>query len=90
MRSRSVIQNGVFGYADADLDRLAERMRELLDAPQEARRLGEKARQYAEDRFSLDRFVNEWNEAFSEAAARGRGPAAQAPAREQRALRPTL
>jgi len=85
----SVIRDGVSGYTGADLGRLAERMRELLEHPQEARRLGEGARQYARERFALDRFVNEWNETFSQAAARGRGPAAQAPGPATLSSRPS-
>ncbi len=61
----TVVEDGVSGYADTSVAPLVERMRELLDDPREARRLGAGARRIAEERFSLDRFVRDWNDAFA-------------------------
>jgi glycosyltransferase involved in cell wall biosynthesis len=60
----TTIENGVSGYADARLDVLLERMRELLADPAEARRLGEGARRVAQERFGLERFVRNWEDAL--------------------------
>jgi hypothetical protein len=64
----TAIQNGVTGFVDTNLDRLIEGMRMLIADPAEARRLGQNARRYAQERFSLARFVAEWNETFQEVA----------------------
>jgi glycosyltransferase involved in cell wall biosynthesis len=65
----TVIENGVSGYVDTSVDRLVEGMRRLIRDPAEARRLGEGARRRAEERFSLDRFVDDWNDALAAATA---------------------
>lgn len=62
----AAIQNGVSGFVDTDLSRLIPAMQSLIDDPGEAKRLGENARRYAQERFSLDRFIREWREAFAE------------------------
>ena len=64
----TVIQNGVSGFIDTDVDRLVERMRELVDDPAEARRLGDGARMAARERFGIDRFARDWAAAFDEVA----------------------
>jgi len=61
----TAIENGVSGYVDTNVDRLVERMRELLADPTEARRLGEGAHRQAQERFSLERFLRDWNDAFA-------------------------
>ncbi len=65
----TAVENGVSGYVDTSVDRLIERMRALLADPAEARRLGEGARRRAEDRFSIDRFVADWDATLREVAA---------------------
>ena len=65
----TVIQNGVHGYVSANPDELAERMQFLLDNPDEARRMGDNARELALSRFGLDRFVRDWNSVFAEVSA---------------------
>ena len=60
----TVIDNGVSGYINTDVDILISRMQEMLSDPAHARRLGEGARRYALDRFHIDRFVRDWNDAF--------------------------
>ena len=61
----TVIENGVTGYVSCDIDRLIYAMRFLLANPQEARQLGARARAVACERFSLDRFIRDWNRAFA-------------------------
>ncbi|GAB4024824.1 glycosyltransferase family 4 protein [Spirosoma koreense] len=62
----TVIENGVHGFVSADPGRLAEGMQWLLNKPDEARRMGDNARQLALTRFGLDRFVRDWNALFGE------------------------
>ncbi|MFL5244223.1 MAG: glycosyltransferase [Gemmataceae bacterium] len=74
----TVIENGVSGYIDTDVSRLVERMRELIADPDEARRLGEGARRFARERFSIKRFVRDWDETFRQVT--GRAPVARSSA----------
>lgn len=67
----TVVQNEVTGYVDTDLDCLIQVMQELLEDPAEAYLWGSAARRYAQERFSLDRFVRDWDAAFTYVA----GPA---------------
>lgn len=60
----TVIDNGVNGYADTNVDTLIARMQELLQDPSHARRLGDKARAYARERFHIDRFASDWDRTF--------------------------
>ncbi len=60
----SVLQNGVHGFISCDVDELIDGMRYLLRYPAEAQRMGEAARRVAQARFSLDRFIHDWNTAF--------------------------
>lgn len=80
----TVIQDGENGYVSCDVNRLIARMRSLLGNPEEARRLGANARMVAQERFGLDRFIRDWNAAFSLVLKSARGPAGviQAPRRE--------
>lgn len=64
----SVVQNGVSGYVETNVDRLAGHMRELLADPALARRLGAGARETARERFDIQRFAGEWERLFAEAA----------------------
>lgn len=59
----TAVTNDVTGYVDTDLDRLVCRMRALLDDPHEAHRLGCHAMRTARDRFALDRFARDWDQA---------------------------
>jgi glycosyltransferase involved in cell wall biosynthesis len=61
----TVIANGESGYVDTDPRRLVEAMRWLLGDVREAKRLGANAKRYAEQRFGIERFVRDWNEAFA-------------------------
>jgi glycosyltransferase involved in cell wall biosynthesis len=60
----TVIENGVSGYADTRLATLIERMRDLLREPALARALGQNARRRARERFSIGRFVADWDAAL--------------------------
>ena len=61
----TVIENGVTGYVSCDIDRLIDGMQFLLANPQEARQLGARAHALACERFGLDRFIRDWNDAFA-------------------------
>jgi hypothetical protein len=61
----TVIENGVSGFLDTNVDGLIERMRELLEDPELASRLGSAAREAARECFSIERFVADWEETFS-------------------------
>jgi len=60
-----VISNGENGFISCDIDELIEYMRLLLADREEAARLGRNARTIAQERFGLDRFVRDWNKAFT-------------------------
>ncbi|HEV2609373.1 MAG TPA: glycosyltransferase family 4 protein [Noviherbaspirillum sp.] len=60
----TVIDNGVSGYADTDIDKLIEHMHRLLADPREARALGDNGRRYALERFGIRRFADDWDAAF--------------------------
>lgn len=57
----TAIENGVSGHVDTDVAALIAKMQELLACPEQARRLGEGARQRARERFHINRFVDDWN-----------------------------
>ena len=56
----TVIRDGHNGFIDTRPERLIDGMLHLLAHPQEARRMGERARQAAHERFHIDRFVADW------------------------------
>lgn len=72
----TVIENGVSGYVDTDLDRLVIRMKQLLADPAEARRLGEGARRRARRRFNIQRFARDWDAAVRRVVGAASAPAA--------------
>jgi glycosyltransferase involved in cell wall biosynthesis len=77
----TAIEDGVSGFVATDPSRLVESMRHLLDDPAEARWLGENARRAASERFAIDRFAREWEDAFSTVVGRAaQGRTAVAPA----------
>jgi glycosyltransferase involved in cell wall biosynthesis len=61
----TVIRDGSNGFIDTDPRRLIGCMQRLLKDPGEARRLGEEARRTALARFGIERFIADWNQAFS-------------------------
>ena len=60
----TVIDNGVSGYIDTDVDVLVARMQELIADPNHARRLGENARRHAREHFNIERFAADWDATF--------------------------
>ncbi len=62
----TAIESGVSGYVDTDVDKLIEIMRLLIADPAEAARLGDGARQRAEFRFNIHRFIDDWMDTFAE------------------------
>jgi glycosyltransferase involved in cell wall biosynthesis len=66
----TTVENGVSGYLDTDVERLIECMHRLLADPEEARVLGEGARRHAQQRFGIERFLRDWDEAFTLVAGR--------------------
>ena len=65
----TVLQDGVTGFISNDLDHLTQGMRLLLRDRGEAARLGRAARQVAESRFSISRFVRDWDAVFRQVTA---------------------
>jgi glycosyltransferase involved in cell wall biosynthesis len=61
----TAIENGVSGFVDTNINNLISQMKTLLENNVLARKLGEGAKAYAERRFNIHRFVNDWNDAFS-------------------------
>ena len=62
----TVVENGVSGYVDTNVDALVERMRDLLENPSDAARLGKGARRTAESRFAIERFARDWSAVLEE------------------------
>ncbi|PSB15631.1 LPS biosynthesis transferase [filamentous cyanobacterium CCP2] len=70
----TVIENGISGYVDTNLDCLAEYMQQLLAEPQQAQRLSQGAKEQARSRFGIQRFINDWNQAFEKVVSRQLAP----------------
>jgi glycosyltransferase involved in cell wall biosynthesis len=51
----------------------------LLEDPQEAQRMGENARRYAQDRFGIERFAADWEGLFALVCGRGIGQSSAIP-----------
>ncbi len=64
----TVVENGVSGFVDTDVDRLVGRMHELLRDPALARELGDGARRAALRRFDIHRFAADWDATLQEAS----------------------
>ncbi len=67
----TTIDNEVSGFLSNDLDELRATMRVLLDDPHRARQLGDGARAVARERFSIDRFVRDWDATLRAVTAHG-------------------
>lgn len=59
-----IIENGVNGFISNDEDELREYTQQLLEDPKLAKKLGDCARQTISEKFSEERFINDWNEIF--------------------------
>ncbi len=60
----TVVENGVSGYVDTNIDRLMARMQELIANPDLAHRLSAGAKKQAQQRFNIQRFIRDWDAAF--------------------------
>lgn len=61
----TVISHGETGYVSCNVAELIDYMRLLLADREEAFRLGRNAQAVARERFSLERFIRDWNAAFA-------------------------
>ncbi len=66
----TIIEHGKSGYISCNPDELIAHMRRLLANPDEAKLMGAYARTVARDRFGLERFIRDWNDAFTTATQR--------------------
>lgn len=62
----TAIDNGVSGYTDTDPAKLVSRMQELIADRELAARLGTQAREYALQRFGIERFARDWDRVLRE------------------------
>lgn len=62
----TVIRNGENGFVDTRIDRLIDAMRMLLADAESAREMGAAARETALSRFSIERFVDDWQAALQD------------------------
>ncbi len=72
----AVIENGRTGFVSCNVNKLVLYMRRLLADRDEARWLGENAREVAAERFGLPRFREDWNRAFALVTQRQPAPGA--------------
>jgi len=61
----TVIEQGISGFLSTSVEQLIAPMHDLLADVDAARRLGQQARRVALERFSIERFAQEWEDAFS-------------------------
>lgn len=60
----TVVENGVSGYVDTNLENLTLIMRQLLNNPTHAQNLSQGALKTAKKRFNIQRFINDWDTTF--------------------------
>jgi glycosyltransferase involved in cell wall biosynthesis len=63
----TVIKNYQTGFIDTDVDYLVHKMQLLLSNKKWAADIGQKGKQYVEDRFNIYRFTEEWENIFETA-----------------------
>jgi glycosyltransferase involved in cell wall biosynthesis len=66
----TVVENGISGYVDTNLDRLIQVMQDLLHDSKQAQNWGLGARRCATERFNIQRFIRDWEQAFTAVAGR--------------------
>ncbi|MCW2665092.1 MAG: hypothetical protein JWN57_54 [Frankiales bacterium] len=66
----TAVQNGVNGYVETDVRKLAGHVRRLLEDPDEAAELSRGAQRLARERFGIERFVAEWSAVLERTAGR--------------------
>ncbi|HEY3460476.1 MAG TPA: glycosyltransferase family 1 protein, partial [Casimicrobiaceae bacterium] len=64
-----IVRDSGGGYADTELARLVDFSRELIRDRGHAQELGRKARNYARERFAIERFARDWDAVFREATS---------------------
>ncbi|KAF3885351.1 MULTISPECIES: glycosyltransferase [Nostocales] len=60
----TVVENGVSGYISTDVEKLIHQMKHLLDNRTQAQKLSQGARETAQQRFNIKRFVRDWDKVF--------------------------
>ena len=68
----TAVENGKRGYVETDVNKLIVRMRYLIDNPGHAQELSRNAREYANQRFNIRRFANDWERVVSDFVATAR------------------
>lgn len=63
-----IIEHGVNGFMTNDEKEMRDCLTQLLNDPERAKEMGIAASSTIKEKFSKERFVNEWNEVFYEAA----------------------
>jgi glycosyltransferase involved in cell wall biosynthesis len=66
----NIIENGVNGFCTNDEGELRTLTEKLIADPMFAKSIGEKGRQTVIEKFSEERFINEWNNIFNGAITR--------------------
>jgi len=61
----TVIESGKQGFVSCNVEEVVEQMRFLLAHPDEAEYMGRQARKLAQERFSMPRFIHDWNTVFT-------------------------
>jgi glycosyltransferase involved in cell wall biosynthesis len=61
----TVVKDGISGFIDTDPEILNEKMADLIRYPDLAKRLGQEARKTALNRFSIERFKDDWMRALA-------------------------
>jgi hypothetical protein len=64
----TAVKNGVNGYVDTNVNALIDHMQRLLGDHGEAAELSRGAREYARERFRIERFARDWDQTFRFAA----------------------
>jgi hypothetical protein len=70
----TVIENDISGYIDTNINSLIRKMQELIADPAKAKQLGERAKEQAKQRFHIQRFTQDWHNAFERAIAHASPP----------------
>ena len=60
----NIIQNAYNGYISNDLDILRDMIHYLINNPEKAEEMGRNARQTIIEHFSIERFIENWNNLF--------------------------
>jgi glycosyltransferase involved in cell wall biosynthesis len=66
----AVIDNGYSGFIHTDINYLIEKMKLLIKDPELAKEIGNNGREVAMKRFNIQRFINDWEQLFTEVASR--------------------